>query len=358
MDGTALLYCEGALGTPQGRTANSILRHCRRYDTLGVIDSRHAGREASEVVEGAVARVPIYASLDEALGALAESPRYLVIGLTPDDGRLPARCREVIINALRRNISVDSALQPYLKEHPEFPLLAMSSRGKLRSVGYPRPHAQLKHYTGRIKSVAALRIAIVGTTSPVGGKNVTAIRLVRSLRERGVRAELIGTSEESWFQGEGRAVILDSVIQKHVAGELEAAIVRAYEEQRPDVLALEGHGSVLNPANPSGLALLTTARPDAVILQHAPAHESFAPDDAFGAGTVARHIRAIEALSDKPVRAIALTYLQEDRRTFAEARSALQSRFGLPVVDMLADGGAALADLIQPSVKRGAACLG
>ncbi len=39
MDGTALIYREGALGTPRGRTANNLLRYGTRYQVVREIDS-------------------------------------------------------------------------------------------------------------------------------------------------------------------------------------------------------------------------------------------------------------------------------------------------------------------------------
>jgi uncharacterized NAD-dependent epimerase/dehydratase family protein len=116
MDGTALIFCEGALGTSQARTANNLLRFSERYEIVGVLDSTHAGSAANEVVEGARGGVPVFASLEEAVLRLGETPKRLVIGLSPDDGKLPPPCRAVIIEAINRGMGVDSALRHFL--HP------------------------------------------------------------------------------------------------------------------------------------------------------------------------------------------------------------------------------------------------
>ena len=38
-EGRALVYCEGAFGTPNGKTAHGLVRRTRRYDVLAVIDT-------------------------------------------------------------------------------------------------------------------------------------------------------------------------------------------------------------------------------------------------------------------------------------------------------------------------------
>ena len=45
MDGNAIVYCEGAFDTPNGKTAHGLVRRTRRYRVLSIIDSRLAGRE-------------------------------------------------------------------------------------------------------------------------------------------------------------------------------------------------------------------------------------------------------------------------------------------------------------------------
>ncbi len=346
MDGTALIYAEGALGTARGRTANGLLRYSRRYQILGVVDSRFAGCSAGEVVRGVERETRVFRDFDEALNALDEQPRYLVVGLNTEDAReLPRGFREVIKSAIARRINVDSAHRPYLHDDAEFPQLAMRG-GRLRSVGYPAHHKQLHGYTGRLNDVSAKRIAIVGTTAPVGGKNVTSRLLAQALEARGVRSEMIGTSVESWFQGVRHTVILESVIQRCVPGELEHAILQAFEDARPDALVLEGYGSLLNPENPTGIALLTTARPSLIVIQHAPAHEAFDTADAFGEKALAQHIKAVEAVSQSPVVAVALSHTELGGEKVKDASRALSASIKLPVLDVLDDGAKTLADVV------------
>ena len=70
MDGTAIVYCEGAFGTPNGKTANGLVRHTDRYLVMGVIDSKCAGHDAGIVLDGKLKNIPIFDSVDEAIAKL------------------------------------------------------------------------------------------------------------------------------------------------------------------------------------------------------------------------------------------------------------------------------------------------
>lgn len=352
MDGTALVFCEGAFGTPEGKTANGLVRFGRRYEILGVVDSTHAGHDASEILHDVTRRIPIFSSLHQAVEGLGHRPEFLVIALNPENGRLPPQYRKVIRDAIRMGISVDSALQPYLSDDAEFPGLAMQSSARLRSVGYPKSLSQLRRYTGEIESIEAAIVAVIGTHSVVG-KRTTAVRVVEALNERNLRAEMIGTGETSWFQGVRSCVILDSILSRHVAGELEGVILEAYRTHRPQLFVLEGQGSILNPENPAGLALLTTARPSAIVMQHAPMHHAFA-DDEYGLASLERHVRVAELLAGCPVVGITLNPEGGEPEAYAKATEAIRERFDLVVTDVLADGPDELVDAIAGHLPRAA----
>jgi uncharacterized NAD-dependent epimerase/dehydratase family protein len=350
MDGTALVFCEGAFGTSEGKAANGLVRFGRRYDILGVVDSNHSGHDAGEIIAGVARRTPIFASLHQAVEGLGRRPDYLVIGLSPADGRMPAAFRRVVRDALRMGVSVDSPLRPYLQEDAEFPGLAQQSSARIRSVGYPKPFGLLRSYTGEIERVRAPKVAVVGTDALVG-KRTTTVRLAETLGARGYRTEMIGTGETSWLQGVRSTVILDSVVSRFVAGELEGAILDANDAYQPQIFVLEGQGSVCNPANPSGVELLTTANPDAIVMQHAPARATPAAADRFGIDQLYLHLRVSELLASSPVVAIAVNPEGCAPDEFAAAKDAIHERFGLLVTDVIADGPDALADAVVGSLR-------
>ncbi|MFP3928010.1 MAG: hypothetical protein ACLFUP_03830 [Desulfobacteraceae bacterium] len=50
-EGNAVVYCQGAFGTANGKTAHGLVRRSLRYLVLSVIDSDLGGRDAGEVLE-------------------------------------------------------------------------------------------------------------------------------------------------------------------------------------------------------------------------------------------------------------------------------------------------------------------
>lgn len=75
-DGNAIVYCEGAFNTPNGKTAHGLVRFTQRYRVLCVVDSRYAGQDAGEVLDGRPKHIPVYATLAEAVNRSAEGARH------------------------------------------------------------------------------------------------------------------------------------------------------------------------------------------------------------------------------------------------------------------------------------------
>lgn len=52
MKETAIVYCENNFGTMDGKTANGLVRSSRKFEIVGVIDSKKAGLDAGECLVG------------------------------------------------------------------------------------------------------------------------------------------------------------------------------------------------------------------------------------------------------------------------------------------------------------------
>jgi uncharacterized NAD-dependent epimerase/dehydratase family protein len=340
-DGTAAVYCEGAFGSPSGKTAHGLVRDTRRYEVIAILDSRLAGRDAGEVLDGQPSGIPIVASLEGAAAVArgrGKGLTHFVIGLAPDGGRLPPAARAAVVEAIGRGLHVDSGLHDYLTDDPELVALAARTGARLRDVRKPKPTRDLHFFTGKIAEVQAVVVAVLGTDSAVG-KRTTALIIERALHAAGVKALVIGTGQTAWLQGVRYGIVLDSIVNDFVAGEIEHVIHSAWTAERPDVLLLEGQGSLLNPAYPGGFELLAAGRPQAVVLQHAPARRDHDGFPGFPIGPVEKHIQLIEELSGRPVIAVTLNHEgispEETDRTARELEAKLGGR---PVVDVLRQG--------------------
>jgi uncharacterized NAD-dependent epimerase/dehydratase family protein len=359
-EGDAIVYCQGAFGTPNGKTAHGLVRHTRRYRVRAVLDDRHAGGEgepidAGQVLDGRPAGIPVLATLEEALALPGLDPAgtFFVVGLAPDGGRLPPEARAVVLQALHAGLAVDSGLHDFLSDDPEFAAAATAAGVGIRDVRKPPPRDQLHFFSGKIEAVESVRIAVLGTDSAVG-KRTTAQLLVAALEAAGFSAEVIGTGQTAWMQGVEHGLVLDSLINDFVAGEIEHAVWSAWKDNDPDVLLLEGQGSLMNPAYPGGFELLAAGRPAAVVLQHAPARRDYDGFPGYPLHPLKTQIQAVELLSGKPVVAITLNHEDLDAAGLENARREIAQETGLAVCDPLLDGCAPVVEALRPYLEKGA----
>ena len=99
MKSVAIIYCEGAMNTPYGKTAHGLVRFTERYEVVAVIDSRLADKDAGAIIDGKPNGVPVVEDLASALSnatSRQKQPTHFVIGLAPDGGRLPESARSAI----------------------------------------------------------------------------------------------------------------------------------------------------------------------------------------------------------------------------------------------------------------------
>lgn len=346
-EGRAVVYCQGAFNTTNGKTAHGLVRRSERYDIAAVIDAAWAGRDAGEVLDGRAKGIPVVADLATALATAGGPVTHFVVGLAPDGGRLPPAARTAVVAALKSGLHVDSGLHDFLSEDPELAALAARHGAVIRDVRKTPDRADLHFFDGRIAEVDAFKVAVLGTDSAVG-KRTTAWLLVDAWRAAGRKAELVGTGQTAWLQGARRTIILDSLINDFVAGEIEFAVWSCWQETRPDVIVLEGQGSLMNPAYPGGFELLAAGRPDAVVMQHAPSRLEYDGFPGHAMHDLPTQIRAVELISGRPVVAVTLNHENLAPGAIDVACAAITAETGLPCVDVLRDGAAALVAALAP----------
>lgn len=157
---------------------------------------------------------------------------------------------------------------------------------------------------------------------------------------------MVGTGQTAQLQGAEYGIVLDSIVNDFVAGEIEHAVVRCFREKSPDVIVVEGQGSLMNPAYPGGFEILAAARPDVVVLQHAPARKEYDGFPGFPLHPIADQIRAIELISGRPVVAIAVNEERLSGEAVDEACEALRRETGRRVCAPLRHGVRELLDAV------------
>jgi uncharacterized NAD-dependent epimerase/dehydratase family protein len=351
-DGNAIVYCEGAFNTTNGKTAHGLVRYTERYRVLSVVDSRYAGRDAGEVLDGQESGILVFPDVHTAVREAREAGTpagYLVVGLAPDGGRLSAGAREDVKKCISMGLNVDCGLHDFITEDTELAELAAGKGVTLRDVRKPPPRSELHFFSGKIEEVDSFRIAVLGTDSAVG-KRTTAWLLVRGLREIGRTAELIGTGQTAWMQGARYSVLFDSLINDFVSGEIEHAVWSAWSDLKPGVLVIEGQGSLMNPAYPGGFEILAAGRPHVVVLQHAPARKDYDGFPGYPVHPLSRQIQAVEVISGKPVVAVTINHENIPPGRIHDVASEITRQTGLPTFDILHQGIGGMLEALEPYI--------
>ena len=331
---TAVVYCEANFGRPDGKTANGLVRYSERYRIVAVIDSHRAGHDAGEVLDGVANGIPICADMVAAVAQAGAVPDVVIFGVAPTSGMLSAAEREVLLDAMRDGMGVVNGLHEFLNDDAEFVATAIAHDVTIEDVRRPRDKKDLRMFSGRIAEVACPRIAVLGTDGAIG-KRTTATILTQALKQRGISAVMVGTGQTGLIQGARYGVALDAVPCQFCSGEMEAAVVEAWEGEHPDVIVIEGQGALSHPAYISSAFILRGSRPDAVILQHAPGRRKLGDFADVPMPEPAAEIALIEAFGDTEV--IGLT-INHENMTDAEVTTAItlyELELGIPATDAL-----------------------
>ncbi|HBX76500.1 MAG TPA: DUF1611 domain-containing protein, partial [Acidimicrobiaceae bacterium] len=129
---------------------------------------------------------------------------------------------------------------------------------------------------------------------------------------------------------------VDAIPCQFASGEIEAAVLEAFETEHPDVIIVEGQGALSHPAYISSAYILRGARPNGVILQHAPARRMLSDFPAIATPAPAAEINLIETFADTRVIGLSINH---ENMTDAEITAAItmyELELGIPSTDAVA----------------------
>jgi uncharacterized NAD-dependent epimerase/dehydratase family protein len=331
---TAIVYCEANFGSLDGKTANGLVRHSEKYDILSVIDSEKAGLDAGAVLGDAANAIPICHDLADALAVAGDVPDCFIYGIAPASGRLSTGERSLVLEAIRLGMNIVSGLHEFLGDDPEFSVAGAAHGVEIFDARKPRAKKDLRLFSGRIDEVTCTRIAVLGTDCAIG-KRTTATLLTSALNAQGVKAVMVGTGQTGLIQGARYGVALDAVPSQFCSGEMEAAIVEAFEGEDPDVIVIEGQGALSHPAYSTTSLILRGSQPHGVVLQHAPARTHRCDFEHMAMPLPATEINLIQTFSDTRVIGLAINH---EGMTDAEVGAAItmyEGELGIPATDAL-----------------------
>jgi uncharacterized NAD-dependent epimerase/dehydratase family protein len=334
---TALVYCGGQFGKVDGKTAVGLVRHSETYLIVGIIDSLLAGNDAGEALGEGKNNIPIFSDLDEALSKLGEVPDCYIYGKAPLETNIPGDERRLIVEAMKKGMHIVNGLHQFFSEDEEFSQVAAQCGVQITDIRKSPKQEDLHVFTGQISNVNVPVIAILGTDC-ASGKRTTATKLNKSLNDLGIKSIMIATGQTGLMQGAKYGASVDALVSQFVIGEIENAVIQAFEQESPDIILIEGQSAVSHPAFMSSVAILKASMPDGVILQHPPAREVRVDFPQLAMPTVESEIQMIEAISQSEVIGITLNHENLTDSEVLETIVEYEDRYQLPTTDILKYG--------------------
>lgn len=280
VSGSALVFTLGLLDQNYAKTAHGLIRGSDRFTLEAVIDPVHAGKDAGSVLDGRQRNIPVYGSVDEALN---EHPtiRFAIVGIAPVGGKLPMELLDQLLYCAGKGLSIVSGLHEYVSDKPEIVTAALRNGTQIIDIRKPKPKSELHFWTGKIFEVQSPIVAVLGMDCAIGKRSTTRF-LLEGCKKVNIKAEMIFTGQTGWMQSGKYGFVLDSTYNDFVSGELEYAIVSCWENEKPDIIFLEGQSALRNPSGPCGSELLVSGNAKKVILLYAPKRIYFDGNPAWG----------------------------------------------------------------------------
>jgi uncharacterized NAD-dependent epimerase/dehydratase family protein len=347
----AIVITGGYLDTDNAKTAHGLIRGTERFEILALIDHKQAGRDAGEVLDGNPRGIPVFASIPEFIHSGGKA-HYAVIGVATKGGVIPDALRTMLREALENNLGIVNGLHDHVSDHADLAALAASKGLEIIDVRKPKKFKDLHFWKGKIKDVKCPRIAVLGTDCALGKRTTTRF-LMEAMRAAGYKAEMIYTGQTGWMQGATYGFIFDSTLNDFISGEMEHAVWECYQNEKPDIIFIEGQSSLRNPSGPAGAEWIVSADATAVVLQHNPARKQY-KDMEYYPAYLPSVKEEVELIRTYGAPTVAVT-INTAKMTTEEARRAAQTyetELGIPAVLPLEDGLQRLVPVFENIIKN------
>ncbi|MCA0988460.1 DUF1611 domain-containing protein [Guptibacillus algicola] len=333
----AIVYCEDKFGTMDGKTANGLVRSSRNYEIVGVIDSTKAGMDAGEFLFGIKNGIPIFKDLPHALELLKKVPDQFIYGIAPSEAFLKKAERNLLFYAMEQGMNIVNPLHEFFTNDQEFVELSKKYSVTINDVRKPPEKKDMHLFSGRILSIDTPIIAVLGTDSAIG-KRTTSVLLEDALIKQGLNVAFIATGQTGLIQGAKYGVAIDAIPSQFMTGEIENQIMKAWTNEKPDIIIVEGQGALSHPAYISSCGIIRGSRPGAVIVQHAPKREHLGDFSYMKMPTVKSEIELIETFAKSKVIAVTINHENMSDEELDHTISEYENDLKLPTTDALTFG--------------------
>ena len=348
----AIVYCEGNFGKMDGKTANGLVRFSNKYKILGVIDSTLAGKDSGEYLDNEPNGIMIYKNMGECLELnKAAGVDTFIYGMAPLSGSFSKQDESIIAFAMESKLNVVNGLHEFLTNNEKLSKKAEECGVTITDIRKPKPIEELSVFTGDLFKVTCPKIAILGTDSAVG-KRTTSTILNKALRDKGLNSVMIATGQTGLIQGAKYGVSLDAIPEQFISGEMESAVFQAWEVENPDLMIIEGQGSLSHPAYLSSCFIVRGSQPDAIIVQHPPKRVMLGDYDMIKMPTLESEIALLESFSGSPVIGITINHENMTNDEVSTCMQEYENSFKRTTTDVLLHSCDTLIDQILESFPQ------
>lgn len=334
---TALILANGVLENIHGKTTHGLVRGPSRYNILGVLDNQTKHKSMGSLLNDPLIKTPIYSNIKEALKSLNQKPDYCILGAATHGGIIPPEIKNILLSIIEEKISIISGLHQKLNDQSDLTKAAIDHKVELIDIRKAPPFKDLHFWTGKILTDSTPKIAILGVDCACGKRTTTTI-IHKELKKNKIKSEFIYTGQTGHLQGYPYGIILDSLPNDFVSGELEHSILSCIAETRPEVLLIEGQSTLQGPFGPCGQELILSANAKWVILQIIPGRKYYEGFEAIKL-EIPPLEKEIELIKNLGANVIALTInnqnLTDEEETGLKIK--LQKKFKIPCLNPLTD---------------------
>jgi uncharacterized NAD-dependent epimerase/dehydratase family protein len=249
---------------------------------------------------------------------------------------------------MEHGMNIVNPLQQFFTDDEDFIKSAAENNVQMLDIRKPPEKKDMGIFSGQIFNVPTPIVAVLGTDGAIG-KRTTSVLLVKALTDRGFNAVFVATGQTGLIQGAKYGVAIDAIPFQFMIGEIEKEVVKAYENEHPDIIVIEGQGAISHPAYISSCGIIRGARPGAIIVQHAPKRENLGDFPFMKMPKLEDEIELIEMFSKSQVIAITINHENMSDEEVDAAVVQYEQQFKLPATDVLKHG---CDKLIASLVKR------
>ncbi len=328
------IWMEGSLDDDYGKMGISAMRYLEN-EIVCVIDSTHSGKVVPEVSPIIKKDILIVDSLEEAKSMGA---KVLIMGVLTSGGVLPDHWEEMIIKALKLELSLVNGLHVNLNDKYSSYIIDKENQWIWDT---RTPQFIPKIGSGEAMKLNNKRVLMIGTDM-AAGKMTAGLELYSYLKKKGIKTGFVATGQVG-ITVTGKGIPLDAYKLDYACGAVQHAVM---QEKDKDVIIVEGQGSILHPGSTATLPLMRGTCPTHMILCHLAHKNTLRSPDWVKVPNLLSFIKLNEELANvlgtyanSKVVGVSLNTSRLDEEEAKYYIEKVEKETGLPAADVIRFGG-------------------